>query len=189
MLKKSLYALVAVTALASPAFAQTATTSTTTTTTTSSSDQFVAKAQPGEWRASKFSGVSIYGPNKESVGKVSDVIMDKSGAAKIIVISVGGVMGVGSKSVGVPFNAVTWSDKPMEPETTSTIPGGATKAPSAPLAPPAGGTSTSASGSGSSMSASATPSVLDYPDYGTIKMTTDQLKAAPDFKYASEKAS
>jgi len=28
--------------------------------------------------------------------------------------------------------------------------------------------------------------VRDYPDHGLLNMTKDQLKAAPDFKYASE---
>jgi len=188
MLKRTLYAFVAVSALAAPAFAQTAPSTNTTapgTTTTSSTDQFVAKASPGEWRASKLSGVAIYGPNNESVGKVSDVVVDKTGSAKVIVISVGGVMGVGSKNVAVPFSAVTWSDHPKE-TTASTSNSSATRAPSAPLAPPAGGTSSSTT---SSNTAAATPAVLDYPDHGMINMTTEQLKAAPDFKYASEKAS
>ncbi len=171
MIKSKLYAAVLISALAAPALAQTAAPP-------ASADQFVSKAAPGEWRASKLSGVNIYGPNKESIGKVSDVVMDKSGAAKVVVISVGGVLGVGSKNVAVPFEAVQWSADPIAPPVTSSAPTGTGGTATAPMAP-----------SASSSAASSVPAVYDYPDHGSVSMTIDQLKAAPDFHYASEKSS
>jgi len=137
---------------------------------------FVASATMGDWRASKLAGVSIYGPDDKSIGKVDDVVLDKAGQSKLVVIAVGGVLGMGAKHVAVPFEAVTWSNEPVAVkaapaptgDTTSTIP----------KSSPAGTPSTAA--------APAKKTVHDYPDHGSVSMTVDQLKAAPEFKYASE---
>jgi len=137
--------------------------------------QFIAKASPGDWRASKLVGVSIYGPNDESIGKVDDVLIDSSGSAKAVVIGVGGFLGIGKKDVAMPFSEIKWSEKPIPPKTpAATSPGGAmAPAPAATTPPPA--------------ARPVTPTVYDYPDHGSVGLTKDQLKAAPDFHYASEK--
>jgi sporulation protein YlmC with PRC-barrel domain len=169
MTRTNLYAVLLVSALASPALAQDAPTNSAT-----PGEQFVAKAAQGEWRASKLAGVSIYGSNKESIGKVNDVIVDKTGAAKFVVIGAGGVLGIGAKTVAVPFNTVEWSDQPLA---------------AAPAVPPPTGATTGGAQPATSMTAEApsSPSIRDYPDHGMVKLTMDQIKSAPDFHYASEK--
>jgi sporulation protein YlmC with PRC-barrel domain len=185
MMKTTISALLLSTALALPAAAQTAAPPASTPPASSAPSatapatggaSFVASATTGDWRASKLSGVSIYGPDDKSIGKVDDVVLDKTGQSKLIVIAVGGVLGMGAKHVAVPFEAVTWSNEPVAVkaapapagDTTSTIP----------KSSPAGTPSTAA--------APSKPAVYDYPDHGSIAMTVDQLKAAPEFKYASQ---
>jgi hypothetical protein len=118
--------------------------------------------------------VNVYGQNNEKIGDVKDVLVDKSGNAKAVVIGVGGFLGIGEKNVALPFNALQWSDQPLPSATTgasgSGSPGG--MAPSTNRPPAA----TSARN-------------LDYPDHAMLNMTKDQLKNAPDFKYASDTSS
>jgi hypothetical protein len=136
--------------------------------------QFISGANEGDWRASKLVGVSIYGPNDESIGKVDEVLVDASGSAKAVVIGVGGFLGMGKKDVAMPFSEVKWSDKPIPPKAppSSQLPGASPSPAMTPQPMPARPT---------------TPVVYDYPDHGSVSMTKEQLKAAPDFHYASEK--
>jgi sporulation protein YlmC with PRC-barrel domain len=182
----ALAALIA--AASSPALAQT---------TPTGDQQFIPKASPGEWRASKLVGVAIYGPDNQSIGKVSDVIIDGSGSAKAVVVGVGGFLGVGQKDVALPFNEVKWSDQPIVEPTPA-------PATAVPPAAPATGTAPANSSSIASTNSAASPAatnlpgnsavtpprttVYDYPDHGTVSLTKDQLKAAPDFHYASGKS-
>jgi hypothetical protein len=48
-------------------------------------------------------GKTVKNATNESVGKVDDIYLDASGAVKLVVVSVGGFLGVGSKSVAVPW--------------------------------------------------------------------------------------
>ena len=139
----------------------------------SAADQnFISKAVPGDWRASKLVGISIYGPGNAKIGKVSDVIVDVRGSIKAVVVGVGGFLGVGEKSVGLPFSEIKWSDSPVAVTMPrpATDPGASSPMSSMPIAVPA-----------------SRSSIYDYPDHGTVTLTKEQLKSAPDFTYASEK--
>jgi sporulation protein YlmC with PRC-barrel domain len=163
---KALAVALFVAAIAPPAAAQTAAGG------NSAADQsFVSKAMPGDWSTSKLIGVSIYGPNDESIGKVNDVVIDGSGAIKAVVVGVGGFLGMGQKNVGLTFSQIKWSDAPLP-----------VKAP-----PPMGAGIAPPQPSPMAASASQAPAVHDYPDHGSVGLTKDQLKSAPDFHYASEK--
>lgn len=59
----------------------------------------------GNLSGSAIIGASIRNQAKETVGKINDVFLDKSGAIKTVVVSVGGFLGVGAKDV-----AVKWED-------------------------------------------------------------------------------
>jgi sporulation protein YlmC with PRC-barrel domain len=139
----------------------------------SAADQnFISKAVQGDWRASKLVGISIYGPRNTKIGEVSDVIVDATGSIKAVVVRVGGFLGVGEKNVGLQFSEIKWSDSPVavtmpRPATDSGTPGPMS---SMPIAVPA-----------------SRASIYDYPDHGTVTLTKEQLKSAPDFTYASKK--
>ncbi|UVK56616.1 PRC-barrel domain-containing protein [Mesorhizobium sp. AR02] len=59
-------------------------------------------------------GESVYngtGDDAESIGKVSDVVFDKDGMAKSVVIGVGGFLGIGAKNVAFDYDKLQWAEK------------------------------------------------------------------------------
>lgn len=59
-------------------------------------------------------GESVYngtGDDAEDIGKVSDVVFDKDGMAKSVVIGVGGFLGVGAKNVAFDYDKLQWAEK------------------------------------------------------------------------------
>jgi sporulation protein YlmC with PRC-barrel domain len=127
----------------------------------------------GTWRGSKLVGLSVYNEANESLGSISDLLMDKSGNIKGVVIGVGGFLGVGEHLVALPFDKIKFVNEPI-------VYTGAAAAPSATGNRPASTTTTGAA------PATATPAKPNpwYPDHAVISATKDQLKAMPEFKYA-----
>ena len=166
---------------------------------------------PDQWRASKLVGVPIYGPNNQSVGKISDVLMSKDGHAASVIIGVGGFLGIGEKDVAIPYDQVKFTEQPMLPQanpmstTAATAPnntmasavatntpnktvgGMATSGAVAPATTVGMGAPGDAPGAGGPAMGSADTAALRstaYPDHGMIDMTADQLKSAPNFQFA-----
>lgn len=73
---------------------------------------FVQSQSPQEWRGSKLIGASVYGPDNQSIGEISDMIVDGSGKVKAAVVGVGGFLGVGQKDVAIPFEALNVTRRP-----------------------------------------------------------------------------
>jgi sporulation protein YlmC with PRC-barrel domain len=80
---------------------------------TVSTGDFNAK---GDMAASSLIGTKVRNANKESIGKISDIYLDKDAKVTDVVISVGGFLGVGSKDV-----AVKWSDITIGQEDNSVV--------------------------------------------------------------------
>jgi len=64
-----------------------------------------------EWRMANYLGKPIVNAAGEKIGDVSDVLFDHSGKITTVVIGVGGFLGLGAKQVGIPFEAVTYSQQ------------------------------------------------------------------------------
>ena len=122
----------------------------------------------GDWRASKVVGLNVYNEKNENVGSINDLLMDKSGAIKAAVISVGGFLGMGARLVAVPFDKIKFSTEPVAYT-------GMAGAPNAGGAKPA-----TTTGSAAPQPAKANPW---YPDHAMINGTAEELKAMPEFKY------
>jgi sporulation protein YlmC with PRC-barrel domain len=61
----------------------------------------------GEMYASNLIGASVKNSQGESVGKIDELVIDPQEARiKAAVVSVGGLMGIGAKSVAVPWNKI-----------------------------------------------------------------------------------
>src|SRR2546421_5932258 len=129
----------------------------------------------GEWRASKVVGLSVYNNNNESIGSINDLLTDKSGSIKAVVIGVGGFLGVGEHLVAVPFDQVKFVNEPVAYTGASS---GSSKSTST-----TGSSNTAPSSSTSSTSAS--KSNPWYPDHAVFNASKDQLKGMPEFKYSS----
>jgi sporulation protein YlmC with PRC-barrel domain len=136
---------------------------------------FVTMQEKTQWRAPKLIGVGVYGPDDKQIGKIDDILMDHSGAARTVVIGVGGFLGFGKKDVAVPFSAMQWKTEPRKVPATDNPPSNpvasTTDQPAGP--PPMKETDPAA-----------TEASQGYPDKAMLNVTLAQLKAAPDFHYA-----
>lgn len=57
-------------------------------------------------RASTLMGKEIYGPDDESIGEVSDLVLREDGKTRAALIDVGGFLGVGEKEIAIPFEQI-----------------------------------------------------------------------------------
>src|SRR4051794_6397087 len=166
--------LVGTALLATAAFAQTPTATTDRTNMAPAAASDSASFQ-GTWRASKLVGLNVYNDSNESLGSINDLLTDKSGNIKAVVIGVGGFLGVGEHLVAVAFDKVKFVDDPIAYT-------GASSAPAPGGARPSSTTTTGA--------ATTAPAVVKknpwYPDHAMLSATKDQLKAMPEFKYSTE---
>jgi sporulation protein YlmC with PRC-barrel domain len=64
-------------------------------------------AAPTEsWTVTNYYKQDVYDPKESKIGKIDDVLVDKSGKVTGLVVGVGGFLGAGEKDVIVPFTAV-----------------------------------------------------------------------------------
>ncbi|MDW6023571.1 PRC-barrel domain-containing protein [Mesorhizobium sp. BAC0120] len=72
--------------------------------------QTARPVQPEGYLASRLIGQSVYNgtdTNAKSIGDVNDLVIDKNGVVKSVVIGVGGFLGIGEKNVAVDFPKVS----------------------------------------------------------------------------------
>src|SRR3954469_10988023 len=168
--------------LASVAFAQNPTSSANTDQATTAAPAAASDTSSfkGNWRSSKLVGLNVYNDSNESLGSINDLLTDKSGNIKAVVIGVGGFLGVGEHLVAVSMDRVKFVDDPISYTGASGT--GASGAPATGGARPSSTTTTGA--------ATTAPAVVKknpwYPDHAMLSATKDQLKAMPEFKYSTE---
>ena len=135
--------------------------------------------QGNTWRASKMVGLNVYNDKNESLGSINDLLTDKSGNIKAVVVGVGGFLGVGEHLVAVAFDKVKFVDEPIAYTGASSAPapGGAR--------PSTTGTSTTTTGAATTAPAAVKKNPW-YPDHAMLSATKDQLKAMPEFKYSTD---
>jgi sporulation protein YlmC with PRC-barrel domain len=148
--------------LATVAFAQTPTT------TTDRANMAPATSYQGDWRTSKVVGLNVYNNSNESLGTINDLLTDKSGNIKAVVLGVGGLLGVGEHLVVVSFDQLKFTDTPVPSTSTSST----TTRPA----------STATTGAATTSSMKSDPW---YPDHAVFNATKDQLKAMPEFSYSN----
>ena len=162
--------------LATVAFAQTPTATTDSAKpSVAASDSSLSSLQGSTWRASKVVGLSVYNDKNESLGSINDLLTDKSGNIKAVVIGVGGFLGVGEHLVAIPFDKIKFVNEPVAYT-------GASNGPNAPPARPA--TTTGAATTNTAPAATMAKPNPWYPDHAVFNATKDELKAMPEFKYS-----
>jgi sporulation protein YlmC with PRC-barrel domain len=87
---KFVYAVAAVAAISTPAFAA----------------ETLSTLPPDSWTITNYYKQDVYDKGQNSVGKIDDVLMDKSGKITALMVGVGGFLGMGEKDVALPFDAV-----------------------------------------------------------------------------------
>jgi sporulation protein YlmC with PRC-barrel domain len=136
-------------------------------------------AMQGNWRASKVVGLSVYNDKNESLGSINDILLDKSGNIKAVVLGVGGFLGVGEHLVAVPFDKVKFVTEPVA--YTGTAGGAGTTG----TRPASSTTTTGAASTSTAPAATASKPNPWYPDHAVFNATKDELKAMPEFKYST----
>lgn len=169
---------------------------------------FMTEEKPDQWRASKLKGLNVYNSNNEKIGDINELIVDRSGKIEAVVIGVGGFLGMGEHDVAVPFSQIMLVNEPRNAGTTesrtdsgtagttgATGTAGTTGATGTASMAGAGATvgSTTAGGStaaggtagpGAAAGRAGGGANRAAPDHAMLNMNKDQLKAAPEFKYA-----
>jgi sporulation protein YlmC with PRC-barrel domain len=163
--------------LATVAFAQTPTATTDRTNTAGAAVSDSSSLQ-GNWRASKVVGLNVYNESNESLGSINDLLTDKSGNIKAVIIGVGGFLGVGEHLVAVPFDKLKFVNEPVAYTGAA---GGSNVTGGRPAGSPTA-TTGSATGNTTAASTASSPNPW-YPDHAIFGATKDQLKAMPEFKY------
>ena len=163
--------------LASVAFAQSPSATTDSATTAAPAAASDTSSFKGNWRSSKLVGLNVYNDSNESLGSINDLLTEKGGNIKAVVIGVGGFLGVGEHLVAVPLDKVKFVDEPIA------YTGASTSAPATGGARPSTNTTTT----GAAMTTTAAPKKNPwYPDHATFNANKDELTAMPEFKYSTE---
>jgi sporulation protein YlmC with PRC-barrel domain len=165
--------------LATAAFAQTPTATTDRANMAPAAASDSSSSYEGNWRTSKLVGLSVYNDNNESLGSINDLLTDKSGNIKAVVIGVGGFLGVGEHLVAVPLDKIKFVNEPV----VYAGAGGAktTGTSSTSTMPP----SSTTTGAANTPPAAASKPNPWYPDHAVFSATKDELKSMPEFKYST----
>ncbi len=166
--------------LAGTAFAQTPAATTTDSAGMAPAASTTSSSLQGDWRASKIAGLSVYNEKNESVGSINDLLTDKSGNIKAVVIGVGGFLGVGEHLVAVPFDKVKFVSEPVVYTGAANAPGAGAPKTSSNMGP----STTTGAATGTAPAAPASKPNPWYPDHAVYNATRDELKAMPEFKYS-----
>jgi len=78
------------------------------------SANYVTQNDPDTWRTSELNGMTVYNERDEEIGTIDDVVIDRSGDVKAVVIGVGGFLGIGQRNVAVPFERLQWQTATAE---------------------------------------------------------------------------
>src|ERR1700737_2239894 len=156
--------------LATVAFAQTQTpTATTDRANTAPAAAASGQSFQGNWRAAKIGGLNVYNDSNESIGSINELLMDKNGNIKAVVIGVGGFLGMGTHLVAIPYEKVKFVSEPIAYT-------GAASAPNAPGTRPPSSTTTGSTSTAPAAAPESKPNPW-YPDHAVFNATKDELKA------------
>ena len=140
---------------------------------------YITRREPGVWRASDLIGKDVYGANNEDMGEVGDVLIDRNGQVRAVVLDLGGFLGIGETQVAVPMQSLQFRSDDNRASTTASTGAAAGAA--------ATGSNTAAT-TGASRDATAGSGQADRPDRIVLIITKDQLKNAPKFEDGSSRA-
>ncbi len=162
--------------------------------------QYVTQNRSDLWRASRLEGINVYNQNNERIGDISEVLVNSQGQVEAVVIGVGGFLGIGERSVAVPFDALQWQQSQDRVAATTGTPGAAGTTGATTMgatgAPGAAGTNTAMTNNlqqpdttgtvGTGYRETAGDRMRDYPERAILpNATKDLLENAPEFRFAN----
>jgi hypothetical protein len=138
-----------------------------------------------EWRTSKVVGATVFNSKGDSIGSINDMLMDDSGKVIQVIISTGGVLGIGGKLVAVPFEQLKFQESANDRAATRSTEA-ANNTRNAPAGSPAPVVSNPPRGSNAPV-ANADRGNAPPVRYSVVlpDATKDTLNKQQEFKYAS----
>jgi sporulation protein YlmC with PRC-barrel domain len=125
----------------------------------------------GTWRSTKLIGLDVYNRADEKLGDVNEILLDKDGKVKAVVVGVGGFLGMGEHDIAVSMDKLKFMEEPRRSARADTT---------------TDAKSDNRATTGSSTAATSRNTANDWvPDHAVMDATKDQLKAMPQFKYSS----
>ncbi len=70
----------------------------------------------GTWQAESILGKEVRSKTGESMGRLVDVVVDRTGRPRAAVIDFGGFLGVGSRKIAIDWNALSFESDSMSRE-------------------------------------------------------------------------
>ena len=170
------------------------------------SGRFITQ-MPDAMRGSKLVGTEVIGQDHVRIGSIDDILVDRDGRIRAVVIGVGGFLGIGEKNVAVPYDMLVWNTggsratSPSAATAPGSAPGGASAPPPRPermpgadvadqvlKAVPENRSGTVDPGTGRSMPETQAPATVPVgsdrgPVRAEIRLTKADLQNAPEFRY------
>lgn len=72
--------------------------------------EFLTQEKAGEWRASKLKGLDVYNDDRQRLGAIKDILVDRDGKIDAVVIGVGGFLGFHEHDVALRFDQISWAE-------------------------------------------------------------------------------
>src|SRR5918911_4215077 len=66
----------------------------------------VPAQEENEMLAQNVIGSNVYNQNNEKIGDINDLVVERDGKVKAIVVGVGGFLGIGERNVAIPYHDV-----------------------------------------------------------------------------------
>ncbi len=66
----------------------------------------------GAWRGSQLLGINVHSADGSRIGSIADIVGDVKGQVVYVILSVGGVLGIGNKLIPLPWDVVEPGEKP-----------------------------------------------------------------------------
>jgi hypothetical protein len=130
----------------------------------------------GSWRSTKLIGLDIYNRADEKLGDINEILLDKDGKVKGVVIGVGGFLGMGEHDIAVSMDKLKFMEEPHKTAARAD-----TRSDAKTDAKTDNRTTT-----GAATAPARRETATDWvPDHAVMDATKDQLKAMPQFKYSS----
>jgi hypothetical protein len=67
---------------------------------------YLTRQAPTDWTAEALIGRTVENGNGDNLGEINNVVINENGNVVAVVIGVGGLLGIGEKDVGVPFDVL-----------------------------------------------------------------------------------
>jgi sporulation protein YlmC with PRC-barrel domain len=147
---------------------------------------FMTQREPGMYSASELIGKDVMGANNEDIGEIGDVLIDRSGQVRAVVVDVGGFLGIGETHVAIPMQQVQMRPNQQNAGMTgSTTAGNTTGSTGTTATTGTTGTAgqSTAAGANNAQNQSAASGNRGAADMVIVVMTTkEQLQNAPKFE-------